>query len=81
MILSSGCLLLAGDEILGRINIDPVQSLGESFHLNIEKVFICSGTDGYIPKYDPANQEYGCVAESPSLQYTFKILVNNVGYL
>ncbi|XP_076446552.1 LOW QUALITY PROTEIN: extracellular matrix protein 3-like [Babylonia areolata] len=63
-----------GDRLYGRINVDPVQSLGSSFQLNIEKVFLCSGTDGYIPKYDPDNQEYGCIAETPNLQYTFKIL-------
>ena len=65
-----------GDKIYGRINVDPVQNLGNSFDLNVEKVFLCSGTDGYIPKYDPDNLEFGCVAESPNLQYTFKILVS-----
>ncbi|KAL3878630.1 hypothetical protein ACJMK2_030964 [Sinanodonta woodiana] len=63
-----------GDKIYGRIDVDPVQSLGDQFKLNIEKVFLCSGKDGYIPKYNPDNQEYGCVAQSPNLQYVFKIL-------
>ncbi|XP_076467569.1 extracellular matrix protein 3-like [Babylonia areolata] len=62
------------DKLYGRISVDPVQNLGSSFGLNIEKVFLCSGKDGYIPKYDPDSQEFGCIAESPSLQYTFKIL-------
>ncbi|XP_012944319.2 FRAS1-related extracellular matrix protein 2, partial [Aplysia californica] len=65
---------LPTDKIYGRINVDPIQNLGNSFDLNVEKVFLCSGTDGYIPKYDPDNLEFGCVAESPNLQYTFKIL-------
>ena len=64
------------DKLYGRINVDPVQNLGNSFGLNIEKVFLCSGKDGYIPKYDPDNLEFGRIAESPNLQYTFKILVS-----
>lgn len=63
-----------GDTIYGRIHVDPVQNLGEGFKLQIEKVFLCSGRDGYIPKYDPRNGEYGCVADSPNLLYDFKIL-------
>lgn len=68
--------IVAGDKIYGRIRVDPVQNLGSSFDLHVEKVFLCSGKDGYIPKYDPENNEFGCVAESPNLQYTFKILVS-----
>ncbi|KAL8573258.1 hypothetical protein ACOMHN_006669 [Nucella lapillus] len=64
----------AGDRLYGRINVDPVQNLGQSFLMNIEKVFLCSGSDGYIPKYDPDKQEFGCIAQSPNLQYAFKIL-------
>lgn len=70
----SNVAFIEGDLIYGRINIDPVQSLQDSFSLNIDKVFICSGKDGYIPKYDPDNQEYGCVVDSPNLHDVFKIL-------
>ncbi|XP_033106875.1 extracellular matrix protein 3-like [Anneissia japonica] len=63
-----------GDTIYGRIHVDPVQNLGEGFFLNIEKVFLCSGLDGYIPKYNPANDEYGCVANTPNLLYSYKVL-------
>lgn len=55
--------------------VDPVQNLGDSFSCGIEKVFLCTGADGYVPKYNPTNQEYGCLADSPSLLYRFKILV------
>ncbi|XP_077984509.1 extracellular matrix protein 3-like [Glandiceps talaboti] len=64
----------AGDTIYGRVMVDPVQNLGDSFIVTVEKVYLCSGLDGYIPKYDPANQEYGCVADSPNLLYNFKVL-------
>ncbi|KAK7930559.1 hypothetical protein WMY93_006954 [Mugilogobius chulae] len=63
-----------GSTIYGRVMVDPVQNLGESFSCSIEKVFLCTGADGYVPKYNPTNKEYGCLADSPSLLYRFKIL-------
>ncbi|KAG9264632.1 FRAS1-related extracellular matrix protein 2-like [Astyanax mexicanus] len=63
-----------GDVIYGRVMVDPVQNLGDSFICNIEKVFLCTGTDGYVPKYNPENFEYGCLADAPSLLYRFKII-------
>ncbi|KAM4859992.1 FRAS1-related extracellular matrix protein 2 [Thomomys bottae] len=63
-----------GDVIYGRVMVDPVQNLGDSFHCSIEKVFLCTGADGYVPKYSPENEEYGCLANSPSLFYRFKIV-------
>lgn len=63
-----------GSTIYGRVMVDPVQNLGDSFSCSIEKVFLCTGADGYVPKYNPTNKEYGCLADSPSLLYRFKIL-------
>ncbi|XP_017206108.3 FRAS1-related extracellular matrix protein 2 [Oryctolagus cuniculus] len=63
-----------GDIIYGRVMVDPVQNLGDSFYCSIEKVFLCTGADGYVPKYSPVNAEYGCLADSPSLLYRFKIV-------
>ncbi|XP_029528524.2 FRAS1-related extracellular matrix protein 2-like isoform X1 [Oncorhynchus nerka] len=63
-----------GDMIYGRVMVDPVQNLGDSFICNIEKVFLCTGADGYVPKYNPNNNEYGCLADAPSLLYRFKII-------
>uniref|UniRef100_A0A3B3ZAZ7 Uncharacterized protein n=1 Tax=Periophthalmus magnuspinnatus TaxID=409849 RepID=A0A3B3ZAZ7_9GOBI len=54
--------------------VDPVQNLGDSFFCSIEKVFLCTGSDGYVPKYNPSKFEFGCLADSPSLLYRFKIL-------
>lgn len=68
--------MLPGDTIYGRVMVDPVQNLGDSFFCNIEKVYLCTGADGYVPKYNPTNKEYGCLADAPSLLYRFKILVN-----
>ncbi|KAG1928449.1 FRAS1-related extracellular matrix protein 2a isoform X1 [Pimephales promelas] len=64
----------AGDTIYGRVMVDPVQNLGDSFYCNIEKVYLCTGADGYVPKYNPAKSEFGCLADSPSLLYRFKII-------
>ncbi|XP_068600398.1 FRAS1-related extracellular matrix protein 2-like [Brachionichthys hirsutus] len=63
-----------GDAIYGRVMVDPVQNLGDSFFCSIEKVFLCTGADGYVPKYNPTEFEFGCLADSPSLLYRFKIL-------
>ncbi|TNN89506.1 FRAS1-related extracellular matrix protein 2 [Liparis tanakae] len=63
-----------GAMIYGRVMVDPVQNLGDSFACSIEKVFLCTGADGYVPKYNPTNKEYGCLADAPSLLYRFKIL-------
>lgn len=56
--------------------VDPVQNLGDSFFCSIEKVFLCTGADGYVPKYNPTKFEFGCLADSPSLLYRFKVLVS-----
>uniref|UniRef100_H3CX40 FRAS1 related extracellular matrix 2a n=1 Tax=Tetraodon nigroviridis TaxID=99883 RepID=H3CX40_TETNG len=63
-----------GDTVYGRVMVDPVQNLGDSFFCSIEKVFLCTGTDGYVPKYNPTKFEFGCLADSPTLLYRFKIL-------
>lgn len=68
--------LFLGDTVYGRVMVDPVQNLGDSFFCSIEKVFLCTGTDGYVPKYNPTKFEFGCLADSPSLLYRFKILVS-----
>lgn len=68
--------LISGDTIYGRVMVDPVQNLGDSFFCSIEKVFLCTGADGYVPKYNPTKFEFGCLADSPSLLYRFKILVS-----
>ncbi|KAG8007986.1 FRAS1-related extracellular matrix protein 2 [Nibea albiflora] len=63
-----------GDTVYGRVMVDPVQNLGDSFYCSIEKVFLCTGADGYVPKYNPTKFEFGCLADSPSLLYRFKII-------
>lgn len=71
----------SADTIYGRVMVDPVQNLGDSFFCSIEKVFLCTGADGYVPKYNPTKFEFGCLADSPSLLYRFKILVSIIRFL
>ncbi|XP_054706772.1 FRAS1-related extracellular matrix protein 2-like [Uloborus diversus] len=70
----SDASFVAGDTVYGRVMMDPTQNLGESFIVNVEKCFLCTGVDGYVPKYDPINNEYGCVTDSEHLLYSFKII-------
>ncbi|KAG9347099.1 hypothetical protein JZ751_006026 [Albula glossodonta] len=44
-----------GSQIYGRVMVDPVQNLGDSFTCSIEKVFLCTGADGY-DKAQPETQ-------------------------
>lgn len=81
MVTKKYVFLPSGDAIYVRVMVDPVQNLGDSFICNIEKVFLCTGTDGYVPKYNPSNFEFGCLADAPSLLYRFKIIVSEQNYV
>lgn len=63
-----------GDLVFGRIDVSPLKRLGGEFDLGVEKVFLCSGKDGYLPKYAPEKGEYGCLENSRKLQQVFRIL-------
>lgn len=65
------------EKMYGKVALDKAQSLGPGLHVTVEKVFVCSGKDGYVPKYHPDKNEFGCVAPSPSLQYQFKVVDKN----
>ena len=68
-------LLFSGDILYGRI--DSPSHLGNEVSLGIDKVFLCSGKDGYIPMYDPVNKLNGCVGPNDRLEHSFKILVSH----
>lgn len=61
--------------------IDAAQSLGSAYNVVIEKVYLCSGLDGYVPKFDPTVNEFGCLADSKNLLYRFKVLVCGTYFL
>ncbi|XP_026776488.3 FRAS1-related extracellular matrix protein 2-like [Pangasianodon hypophthalmus] len=63
-----------GSRIFGRVMVDPLANLGSSVLCQIEKVFLCAGADGYVPKYRPSSGEFGCLADATALVYRLKIL-------
>uniref|UniRef100_G3VZM2 Calx-beta domain-containing protein n=1 Tax=Sarcophilus harrisii TaxID=9305 RepID=G3VZM2_SARHA len=63
-----------GSTIYGRVSVEPAQNLGAAFSCSVEQVFLCTGVDGHVPKYNPENEDFGCLADSPSLLHRFKIL-------
>ncbi|XP_048248290.1 extracellular matrix organizing protein FRAS1-like isoform X2 [Haliotis rufescens] len=69
-----------GQKIYARVLWSPEQDLKTAYKLGIEKVYLCTGSDGYIPTYDPTGEEYnegpqfGCMQPSPKLRQRFLIL-------
>ncbi|KAH3869870.1 hypothetical protein DPMN_033043, partial [Dreissena polymorpha] len=69
-----------GDRIYGRVMWSPEQDLKSAYTLSLEKVFICTGSDGHVPTYDPTGSvynngpQYGCIQPSPKLKYRFHVL-------
>ncbi|XP_071953706.1 extracellular matrix organizing protein FRAS1-like [Antedon mediterranea] len=69
-----------GQTIFGRVLWNPDQNLDTAYRLQIEKLFLCTGKDGYVPNYDPTGEVYhngpqfGCMQESPNLMNRFLVL-------
>nr|XP_039273813.1 extracellular matrix protein FRAS1-like [Styela clava] len=69
-----------GQTIFGRVLWSPDQDLHNAYKLQLEKVYLCTGRDGYIPTYDPEGTvyhqgpQYGCIQPSRSLQHRFLLL-------
>jgi hypothetical protein len=70
------CIVFIGEKIYGRIDMKSVQTIGNHLQISLEKVFLCSGKDGYIPTFDPNVGQYGCLSKSENLQYHLKIIVS-----
>lgn len=77
------CLLFVADRLFGRVFWDPSQNLGTAYKLQLDKVFICTGKDGYVPAYDPKGKiygegkQFGCLEPNSKLKHRFLILVSN----
>ncbi|XP_076458587.1 LOW QUALITY PROTEIN: extracellular matrix organizing protein FRAS1-like [Babylonia areolata] len=69
-----------GQNLYGRVLWSPSQDLKTAYKLSIEKVYLCTGSDGYIPTYDPDGDiynegpQYGCIQQSSRLLFRFLIL-------
>jgi len=70
-----------GQTLFGRVLWAPEQDLSTAYRLGLEKVYLCTGKDGYVPYYDPTGAvygdgpQYGCIEPSSNLQHRFVLLV------
>ncbi|XP_077999737.1 extracellular matrix organizing protein FRAS1-like [Glandiceps talaboti] len=69
-----------GQTLFGRVLWNPKQDLDTAYRLQIEKLYLCTGSDGYVPTYDPTGAlygegpQYGCIQPNKFLKHRFLIL-------
>ncbi|KAJ8339232.1 hypothetical protein SKAU_G00360180 [Synaphobranchus kaupii] len=69
-----------GKTVYGRVLWNPEQNLNTAYKLQLEKVFLCTGRDGYVPFFDPTGTlynegpQYGCIQPNRNLRYRFLLL-------
>ncbi|XP_013794564.2 extracellular matrix protein FRAS1-like [Limulus polyphemus] len=72
-----------GQTVYGRVLWNPEQDLESAYKLQIERLYMCTGRDGYIPTYDPTGEDYneglqfGCIQPNKNLKHRFLILDRN----
>lgn len=60
----------------------PEQNLNAAYRLQLEKVYLCTGRDGYVPFFDPTGTvynegpQYGCIQPNKYLKHRFLLLVS-----
>lgn len=65
----------------GRVLWNPEQNLNAAYKLQLEKVYLCTGRDGYVPFFDPTGTlynegpQYGCIQPNKHLKHRFLLLV------
>lgn len=71
----------AGQTLYGRVLWSPEQNLNAAYRLQLEKVYLCTGRDGYVPFFDPTGTlyneglQYGCIQPNKHLKHRFLLLV------
>ncbi|CAB1322442.1 unnamed protein product [Coregonus sp. 'balchen'] len=69
-----------GQTLYGRVLWNPEQNLNAAYKLQLEKVYLCTGRDGYVPFFDPTGTlynegpQYGCIQPNKHLKHRFLIL-------
>ncbi|XP_069679453.1 extracellular matrix organizing protein FRAS1-like isoform X2 [Periplaneta americana] len=65
-----------GDAVYGRVLWHASQHLHSAYSLAIQRLYLCAGADGYIPRFDPNNagSQYGCLQTSPKIKHSFLLL-------
>ncbi|XP_042325028.1 extracellular matrix organizing protein FRAS1 [Sceloporus undulatus] len=72
-----------GQILYGRVMWHPEQNLNSAYRLQLEKVYLCTGKDGYVPFFDPTGTiynegpQYGCIQPSKHLKHRFLLLDRN----
>ncbi|XP_064005810.1 extracellular matrix organizing protein FRAS1 [Pogoniulus pusillus] len=72
-----------GQILYGRVLWNPEQNLNAAYKLQLEKVYLCTGKDGYVPFFDPTGTvynegpQYGCIQPNKHLKYRFLLLDRN----
>lgn len=72
----------AGQILYGRVLWNPEQNLNAAYKLQLEKVYLCTGKDGYVPFFDPTGTvynegpQYGCIQPNKHLKHRFLLLVS-----
>lgn len=75
------CAPPAGQTLYGRVLWNPEQNLNAGYRLQLEKVYLCTGRDGYVPFFDPTGTlynegpQYGCIQPNKNLKHRFLLLV------
>ncbi|KAF6028614.1 FREM2 [Bugula neritina] len=64
----------SGERIYGRVDTRELNDTALPHEVFVEKVYVCAGKNGFVPKYAPDSQEYGCAAMTGDLQAQYKIL-------
>ncbi|XP_012660764.1 extracellular matrix protein FRAS1 [Otolemur garnettii] len=69
-----------GQILYGRVLWNPEQNLNSAYKLQLEKVYLCTGKDGYVPFFDPTGTiynegpQYGCIQPNRHLKHRFLLL-------
>ncbi|EGW11615.1 Extracellular matrix protein FRAS1 [Cricetulus griseus] len=69
-----------GQILYGRVLWNPEQNLHSAYKLQLEKVYLCTGKDGYVPFFDPTGTiynegpQYGCIQPNKHLKHRFLLL-------
>ncbi|OWK55263.1 Extracellular matrix protein FRAS1 [Lonchura striata] len=72
-----------GQILYGRVLWHPEQNLNAAYKLQLEKVYLCTGRDGYVPFFDPTGTvynegpQYGCIQPNKYLKHRFLLLDRN----
>ena len=57
-----------------------IEKIQDAYKLQLEKVYLCTGSNGFVPTFDPSGEiygqgpQYGCIRPMKSISHRFLIL-------